>query len=253
VNGLTKTIDGPVSVIGDVHGQLDMLVDIIEQLRRRPDFEERWLVFIGDFVDRGTDPCGVMDLIVDLMNSHQQCTAIAGNHELAMAASLGWIPTPEFCNWDERWVNHYDSESTFESYGATHGDLTGLNANVPEAHKHLIADLPWCVEHPQYLFVHAGLDPNIPFDTQLRILRQRDFSLTRPPWLCSKTLVNSHPPRDCRATVVSGHEYVPEVQFSRHRILLDTTGGRQGDMSCVLLPEKQVLISSGRKASHTKV
>lgn len=253
MNGLMQRIDGPVSVIGDVHGQIEMLVDIIEQLRRRPDFEKRWILFIGDFVDRGTDSCGVMDLVVDLMNSHRRCTAIAGNHELAMAAALGWVPTPEFCQWGKRWVDHYDSEPTFESYGASHGDLAGLKAVVPAAHKNLIARLPWCVEHPQYLFVHAGLDPNIPFETQLRILRQRDFSLSRPPWLCSKSLVNAEPPRDCPATVVSGHEYVPEVRITPRRVLLDTTGGRQGDMSCVLLPENQVLVSSSSRMSHTPV
>jgi serine/threonine protein phosphatase 1 len=238
-------IQGPVSVIGDVHGQVDKLQAVLEQLAARPDFEQRWIVFIGDFVDRGPDPKGALDLLHDLARKHPRTTAVMGNHEFAMGGALQWLPTPEFADWGKRWVDHYDSETTFSSYGAAEGDLADLKAKVSKRHRQMIVDLPWVVEHPQYLFVHAGLDPNAPFDVQRRILHQKDFSLNRPPWLCSKSFVDSDPPADCPLTVVSGHVKVPAVQLRPKRILVDTTGGFDGELSCVLLPEKRVITSAG--------
>ncbi len=245
---LASKIQGPVAVIGDIHGQTGKLISILDTLRTLPDYQDRWLVFIGDFVDRGPDPKGALDLFCDLLCEHPKTTAIAGNHELAMAASLNLVPTPDYSNWGERWVAHYDSETTFESYGAAPGDLEDLAARLPEQHTDVLANIPWRVEHPKYLFVHAGLDPNSPFEIQMRILQQKDFTLNRPPWLCSKSLVQSNVPRDCPFTVVSGHVRVPEVQIERNRILLDTTGGVEGPLSCVLLPENRVINSEGRQA-----
>lgn len=241
---LARQIDGPVAVIGDVHGQVDELNDILDQLRDSPDFDERWVVFIGDLVDRGPDPKAAIDLYLEFSAEHPRTTAIAGNHEFAMAAALELIPTPEYSDWADRWCDHYGAEETFASYGAEFDDLDALHDAMPEPHRDWIADLPWCVEHPQYFFVHAGLDANQPFAMQRAVLHERDFTLTRPPWLCSKTFVNAGVPYDCRHTVVSGHVPLPAVHFGDRRILVDTTGGVEGDLSCVLLPE-QIVITSG--------
>lgn len=248
---LRTKIQGPIAVIGDVHGQTDKLNIILDKLKSLPDYQHRWLVFIGDFVDRGADPKGAIDLFLKTLNDHPRTTAVAGNHEFAMAASLGWFPSHEGSHWGERWIKHYNSETTFSSYGAEAGNLEDLNAKVPATHRELLKNLPWCVEHPQLLFVHAGLDPNAPFAMQLRILQQRDFSLNRPQWLCEKTFVDADPPRDCPLTVVSGHVKMEEVVMRPKRILVDTTGGDSGDLSCVLMPERKV-ITSGRTPAATK-
>lgn len=243
-SSLRTKIQGPIAVIGDVHGQTDKLAIVLDKLKALPDYEHRWLIFIGDFVDRGPDPRGSIELFRRTLRDHPKTTAIAGNHEFAMCAALGWLPTHEGSHWADRWIQHYNSETTFQSYGAEPGNLQELNANIPAEHRELLLNLPWCVEHPQLLFVHAGLDPNAPFAMQLRILHQKDFSLNRPQWLCEKSFVDADPPRDCPLTVVSGHVRVDEVVIRPKRILIDTTGGDMGDLSCVLMPERKV-ISSG--------
>lgn len=246
----SQNINGPVAVIGDVHGQVDDVGRILEQLRQLPDYERRWIVFIGDLVDRGPDPKGALDLVVELMQHHPRTTAIAGNHELAMAAALNLVDTPEYSDWSSRWLDHYGSEATFQSYGIDYGNLQGLLDALPQSHCDYLANLPWSVEHPEYFFVHAGLDPNTMFAMQREILRARDFTLNRPQWLCSKSLPFEEPPRDCAQIVVSGHVQVPDVQVTRKRILCDTTGGQGGAMSCVLLPEMQVIRSDGSRPAR---
>ena len=241
--GMSKLIDGPVAVIGDVHGQTDKLHIVLEKLQALPDYRDRWIVFIGDLVDRGADPCGAIETVVRLQHDHGRTTAISGNHEFAMAASLKVIDTPSHSDWDKRWLDHYGSEQTFASYGVEFGQLDQLRDKLPHDHKQFLADLPWCVEHEEYFFVHAGLDPNLPFKVQRSILRERDFTLNRPPWLCSKRLSLAETPEDCPHTIVSGHVPVSEVKFGHRKILIDTTGGVAGDLSCVLLPERQVITS----------
>ena len=247
--GLAKVIDGPVAVIGDVHGQTDKLDIVLRKLQALPDYRDRWIVFIGDLVDRGPDPRGAIETVVRLQHDHGRTTAISGNHEFAMAASLQVIDTPCYSDWDKRWLDHYGSQQTFASYGAEFGQLDELRDKLPIEHKQFLADLPWCIEHEDYFFVHAGLDPHIPFEVQRSILRERDFTLNRPPWLCSKALTHAQTPEDCPFTIVSGHVPVPEVQFSHRKILIDTTGGVAGDLSCVLLPEGRV-VTSGHGTSR---
>lgn len=245
---MKSKIQGPIAVIGDVHGQVEKLAIVLDKLKRQPDYQQRWIVFIGDFVDRGPDPKGCIDQFLTLLNEHPRTTAIAGNHEFAMCSALGWLPSREGSHWPDRWVRHYNSETTFASYGADFGNLDDLNAKVPAEHRELLTNLPWCVEHPQLLFVHAGLNPNSSFATQLRILHEKDATLNRPEWLCERAFVEADPPRDCPLTVVSGHVRVEEVQIRSKRILIDTTGGSDGDLSCVLMPEQQV-VSSGAGAN----
>lgn len=247
---LPERIDGPVAVIGDVHGQLDKLQTILSKLRGSPGFAERWIVFIGDFVDRGPDPKGVIDLVLELQQTHGRVTAVCGNHELAMCGSLHLFPPPEYADWDKRWAGHYDAHTTFESYGAPFGDMPALLEAVPTSHREFLAALPWCVEHPDYLFVHAGLEAHQPYEMQVGILRSRDYTLTRPPWLCSKSLTDSAVPDDCPVTVVSGHVRMDQVIFADRRLLVDTTGGHGGDLSCVLLPENIVVTSGDQSATR---
>lgn len=246
---LQTQIDGPVAVIGDVHGHTDKLARVLEQLRELPDYDRRWIVFIGDLVDRGPDPKGAIDLLTELLIHHPRTTAIAGNHELAMAASCGLVPTPEYSDWSKRWTDHYSAETTFTSYGVENGDIEGLRSSLPDGHARYLADAPWCIDHPEYFFVHAGLDPNSPFTIQREILRKRDFTLSRPAWLCSKSLPFEEPPGDCRQLVVSGHVKVEQVMFGRRRALVDTTGGEDGPLSCLLLPEKKVISSEPGRGS----
>ena len=242
-----QRIDGPVAVIGDVHGQTDKLRQIIAQLARWPDIHRRWIVFIGDLVDRGPDPAGTVSLFCDLAKQHERVTWVCGNHELAMIGSLGLIKTPDYIDFKGRWLHAYDSHTTFESYGVAHRDLDGLRNALPEEHSRIMADLPWSVEHRDYLFVHAGLDRNMPFETQVRILRERDFTLSHPPWLYSKDFIINGPPMDAPVTVVIGHVPLPQVQFGNGQIATDTTGGIGGELSCVMLPENIVLQSGSAR------
>ena len=75
--------DGPLDIVGDVHGELEALERLLARLGysdgRHP--EGRRLVFVGDLVDRGHDSVGVLERVMPWVAAgHASC--ILGNHEL---------------------------------------------------------------------------------------------------------------------------------------------------------------------------
>ncbi len=241
---LPTRINGPVALIGDVHGQLDLFDRLLDRLARRGDFQQRWIVLLGDLVDRGPNSRGVIDRVLELIASHPRTTAVCGNHDLAMAATLGLLPVPEEAQWPKRWTRGYQCESTFVSYGVRPHDIDALGQAVPDSHAELLAALPWLVEHPEVLCVHAGLTDEMPLETQLKILRKRDFSLHRPPWLCRKDLGEMSGPGNCPVPIASGHVPRQRIHVGPRRYLLDTSGGLGGELSGLLLPELELVTSA---------
>ena len=70
--------------IGDIHGQCTMLRDMLETLRQRPLNEEDTLVFLGDYIDRGEDSRGCIDILIALKQEHKNVIFLRGNHEQMM-------------------------------------------------------------------------------------------------------------------------------------------------------------------------
>lgn len=77
-------VDGPVDIIGDVHGEIGPLESLLHHLGYDSAGSHphgRRLVFVGDLTDRGPDSPAVVDLVQRLTDSGRaQC--ILGNHDL---------------------------------------------------------------------------------------------------------------------------------------------------------------------------
>lgn len=76
--------DGPLDIVGDVHGEIEALRTLLRQLGysetgEHP--ENRRLVFVGDLVDRGPDIYAVVALVRRLIDN-QRAQCVLGNHEL---------------------------------------------------------------------------------------------------------------------------------------------------------------------------
>jgi hypothetical protein len=79
-----KLFDGPLDIVGDIHGEAEALAALLTQLgydEQGIHTEGRRLVFVGDLVDRGPDSPAVVEKVMELVNNGvAQC--ILGNHEL---------------------------------------------------------------------------------------------------------------------------------------------------------------------------
>ena len=75
---------GPLDVVGDIHGELAALRDLLRHLgydRWGHHPEGRTLVFVGDFCDRGPDSPAVLEWVQSLVESGR-AVATLGNHEI---------------------------------------------------------------------------------------------------------------------------------------------------------------------------
>ncbi len=76
--------DGPLDIVGDIHGEIDALRSLLVALGYAADGRHpagRRLVFLGDLCDRGPDSPAVIECVRGLVEADRaQC--VLGNHEL---------------------------------------------------------------------------------------------------------------------------------------------------------------------------
>ncbi len=72
-------------IIGDIHGYKERLESLLRKLGYKPAGNsyrhlERKVIFVGDYIDRGPDNPGVVNLVRDMVE-HDWAIAVMGNHE----------------------------------------------------------------------------------------------------------------------------------------------------------------------------
>jgi serine/threonine protein phosphatase 1 len=151
--------------IGDIHGcpaALRALLDAIQPT------EFDTLVFLGDYVDRGPDSRGVLELMLEVERQYR-VVPLLGNHELMLldAAHNPRVIGP--------WLE-CGGDATLASYGGRIKDL-------PEAHLDFIRRCRRYYEIPTHFFVHANYASDVPLDEQpdyLLFWEHLNFRLPRP-------------------------------------------------------------------------
>src|SRR5580693_2484725 len=89
--------EAEIFAVGDIHGRSDLLVALIDEAAREPKLrDKRTIVFLGDFVDRGYDSLGAIELAMGAKArvGADEAVALMGNHEammrLALASETPW-------------------------------------------------------------------------------------------------------------------------------------------------------------------
>lgn len=143
---VSELFDGPLDIVGDVHGEIDALRALLSHLGYVDGAHPtgRRLVFVGDLCDRGPDSVSVIELVQSLVaRGLAQC--IAGNHELNVLRKdhkhgNGWILDPA----------HPENTSEFSSRTATAAQQTSFPA--------FFRTLPLALERADLRIVHAAWD-----------------------------------------------------------------------------------------------
>jgi hypothetical protein len=76
--------DGPIDVIGDVHGEIDAVLALLHHLGYDEDGKHpdgRRLVFLGDLTDRGPNSLATVGLVQRLVEA-ERADCVLGNHDL---------------------------------------------------------------------------------------------------------------------------------------------------------------------------
>jgi serine/threonine protein phosphatase 1 len=215
-----------IYAIGDIHGRADLLKETLERLD-----EDQWRrpvayvaeIFLGDYVDRGPDSKDVIDLLAArLVRNSSVC--LRGNHEELMES---FIREPSTLN---SWLK-LGGLQTLTSYGVVplpSGTESGDDLRqrfcgaFPRTHQLFLECLkPW-VCCGDYLFVHAGIRPQIPFDQQTI----NDVLWIREEFLNSSLHHGKY--------IVHGHTPVAHPDVRPNRINIDTGAWRSGTLTCAV-------------------
>lgn len=217
---------GPVAVIGDVHGRLDLLDKLLAQLGDLP------LFVMGDVIDRGPDSAGVIERLVS-----RGARGVLGNHETWLLDWLGGRPLEV-----DVLRPGMGGAATLRSYGVR-GDMPGERERIPAHHRAWLASLPVALDlgvgDERYWLVHAG----IPTDVTLEVSHPAEVV----PWLAearpdellwSRTLPADTLPVD--RTVIMGHLRLKRPVDHGFVIAVDTGCGKPGGrLTAVILPERR--------------
>lgn len=209
-----------IYAIGDIHGRLDLLEDLLAQIHTdnagRASARTTF-VFLGDLVDRGPNSRGVVERLMRLAEASGKdlisVVFLKGNHEeLLIKAYRGDRQAA-------RLLNRVGGRETLLSYGVTAEEYDAANIDellalmtprIPERHIAFLDGFTDWYESGRYLFVHAGIRPDVP------LANQRGSDLR---WIRREFLEWSG---DLGYMVVHGHSISEEVDERSNRIGIDT-------------------------------
>jgi serine/threonine protein phosphatase 1 len=222
--------DGRVGfAVGDIHGRSDLLHDLLVLLEERAGDEQRAggppvVIFLGDYVDRGPDSPGVLDLLLSGRPAGYERRYLKGNHEQYMLAFL------EAPLENRAWVVQGGAE-TLISYGVQPPAPRGaseeewraaaeaLRAAIPPAQLEFLQGLERYVALGDYAFVHAGVDAARSLEEQT----DEDLFWSRERFIASK--------RPFSHRIVHGHTPVERPYVDSRRIAVDTGAYASGTLT----------------------
>ncbi len=198
-------------VIGDIHGCSAALDHVLRLVRLQ---KNDTVITLGDYVDRGPDTKAVIDRLLQIK---AYCTLIPlkGNHEVMMTGSRH---DPDY---EPTWRGH-GGDQTLRSYAP--GKEKPALSDVPEAHWEFLEH--GCLEYHEtdtHIFVHAGVQPDLPLVSQTdRTLLWEFLSPDQKPHMSGKTVLCGHTVQNTGRPLDLGHI-----------ICLDTWAYGGGFLSCL--------------------
>lgn len=215
-----------IYAVGDIHGRADLLDVLLEKIVRDASVAPatQSLVFVGDYIDRGPDSCGVIERLLDPLEGFET-HYLRGNHDQAL---LEFLEKPS----SYRTWRRFGADETLLSYGVEPPSDTEsamafardeLAEKLPEPHLRFLQDLQPFVQIGAYHFVHAGVRPGLPLEDQ---------SLEDMMWIRGEFL-------DCEddfgKVIVHGHTPGEKPVCRSNRIGIDTGAFATNCLTAVVL------------------
>lgn len=200
-------------VVGDVHGCLEELQDLMRQARPGP---QDTVILVGDLVSKGPDSAGVVAWARETPGAR----CVLGNHELRYleARRQGRRPAEKA----------YDA-ATIEQLG-----------NAYESAVDYFETLPLFIETPEWVVLHAGFDPRRPLRGQSPevVANIRRLEDGHTPW---------YELYEAPRLAVFGHWVRRQPLVRPNAVGLDTGCVYGNKLTALILPERRLLSVPARK------
>jgi serine/threonine protein phosphatase 1 len=126
-------------VIGDIHGGLKALIQLVKRAEIQPDDK---LIFLGDYVDGWSDSANVVSYLIEL-SKQNTCIFLRGNHD---DLTHRWLKTGEL---NDQWLQH-GGQSSIDAYRKF------SNKEKQEHIDFFEQTVNYFIDKENRLFVHAG-------------------------------------------------------------------------------------------------
>lgn len=150
--------------VGDVHGCITELRELLALVGYRPEADS--LIFVGDLVDRGPDPAGVVRYVRELQK-HGDVITTMGNHE------------EKLVRWFLR-VRQEKETGKPNKMSPPHKDRLAQWQSMSDEDVRWLSDLPLAVGVAGWSAVHAGFE-NVP------MTHQKPEKVIRCRWIFENT------------------------------------------------------------------
>ena len=152
----------------DLHGCLHTFRYLVEEELRLTREDELYL--LGDYVNKGPDSRGVLDYLMHLQAAGYQVHGVRGNHDQALLDEARH-------RWRWTWRGLTGRQPTLRSFGVRRA------ADIPALYLDWLAALPYEIELPDFVLVHAGYDFALP---------RPKCGVTTPPCSISRNSCTTH-------------------------------------------------------------
>jgi len=145
--------------IADLHGRYDLLSEAVTKIvEHSKSVRPAIIITLGDYVDRGPKSRQVIERLMDWGSPDLKLVCLKGNHEDIMRQCCR---QPIKAGW---WMDN-GGGATLISYEQNYGDIVNVKV-VPEQHLRWIEALPLMHVDRHRVYVHAGVDPDLPLAAQ---------------------------------------------------------------------------------------
>ena len=246
--------------VGDIHGNFPALRDLLGTIRPALSVDDT-VVFLGDYIDRGSGSKQCVDAILEFAATHAGPTiCLGGNHE-------DWMMRSYRDHTAHSWLLGMKGFSTIGSYSADAEIVLRAAASragtrlyeddtlqlpydmffeaMPAGHLQFFDTLHLSYDDPHGIYVHAGFDTRLPLEAQTRdaLLFGRNDSGFPESYRGERVVVYGH--RNDAELDAGGW---PSPRITDHTIGLDTS--HHGVLSAVRLPDRRVFQSRRHLAHH---
>ena len=136
-----------IAIVGDVHGNLNALEQIIEAARKRAAV----LTFVGDYINRGPHSASVINYLVHLDADPERTIFLRGHHETAFLRYLDGGLIADFLK--------MGGAATLKSYSLGDLPITDFRSAVPPTHVEFLRTLRGHFRARELLVTHSLNDP----------------------------------------------------------------------------------------------
>lgn len=232
--GEIKNLNSRTLIISDIHGSLDEFNLLLKIVKYEPELDK--LILLGDYIDYGDYSKEVVEKVMGMVKEFG-AVAIKGNHDQRFFDLINSKDKEV----ESKFFKHggYNTLLNYaeEQQGNNTTELDSFREHVKKNYSHhlqFLEQLPLYHEDDEYIYVHAGLNPNY---KNWKEQPNYDFMYIRKSFIDYPTVTNK--------TVIFGHTKLIDIHgkadiwFGGDKIGIDGGCAYGHQLNCLEIWEKK--------------